>query len=359
MLAALAGVLAALHGVDRGACGSRCRTRVAVVTVLAFSAAAPLGDVRHPGVSGAPRCTHGRDRDRGAHGPTSRRKLVALAVAVHRRVAVAVGEVRTDRRCARVRGCRGAGGGPAHRRRGLLDRRRARACRRRCSSARTRPGTAAGPSYASGDHFVNSGEMTGGRDRPELRRSVRSDSSVCSSTATSGSSAWSPVFLLAIPAFAYFVRRRPPRWDVLVIPLAVGWFNATFVALTMHGWWWPGRQVGGRAAVRRARGRVVGRAEPRRAVGSRRPRRDRRVRSTPWLIARGHRRRPHHGRHVRNHHAPGGACGGASCCPTTAMQVSATGCCTAIWLARSRRRGGCRRATADSGVVEIKQVTSN
>ena len=22
-----------------------------------------------------------------------------------------------------------------------------------------------------------------------------------------------------------------------------GWFVATFVALTMHGWWWPGRQV--------------------------------------------------------------------------------------------------------------------
>jgi hypothetical protein len=24
---------------------------------------------------------------------------------------------------------------------------------------------------------------------------------------------------------------------------AVGWFVATWVALTMHGWWWPGRQV--------------------------------------------------------------------------------------------------------------------
>jgi hypothetical protein len=29
----------------------------------------------------------------------------------------------------------------------------------------------------------------------------------------------------------------------IVLPLAVGWLNATFVALTMHGWWWPGRQV--------------------------------------------------------------------------------------------------------------------
>ena len=30
---------------------------------------------------------------------------------------------------------------------------------------------------------------------------------------------------------------------MLVAPLAVGWLNATFVALTMHGWWWPGRQT--------------------------------------------------------------------------------------------------------------------
>jgi hypothetical protein len=28
-----------------------------------------------------------------------------------------------------------------------------------------------------------------------------------------------------------------------VLGLAAGWLNATFVALTMHGWWWPGRQV--------------------------------------------------------------------------------------------------------------------
>ena len=25
--------------------------------------------------------------------------------------------------------------------------------------------------------------------------------------------------------------------------LAAGWLVATFVALTMHGYWWPGRQV--------------------------------------------------------------------------------------------------------------------
>jgi hypothetical protein len=30
---------------------------------------------------------------------------------------------------------------------------------------------------------------------------------------------------------------------VLALPLAAGWAVATWLALTMHGWWWPGRQV--------------------------------------------------------------------------------------------------------------------
>jgi hypothetical protein len=30
---------------------------------------------------------------------------------------------------------------------------------------------------------------------------------------------------------------------VLALPLAAGWLSATYLALTMHGWWWPGRQV--------------------------------------------------------------------------------------------------------------------
>ena len=30
---------------------------------------------------------------------------------------------------------------------------------------------------------------------------------------------------------------------MLLLPLAAGWATATWVALTMHGWWWPGRQV--------------------------------------------------------------------------------------------------------------------
>jgi hypothetical protein len=55
--------------------------------------------------------------------------------------------------------------------------------------------------------------------------------------------AWTPVFLLAVPALAALARRRPPGWLVLVAPLAAGWLSATFAAVTMHDWAWPGRQV--------------------------------------------------------------------------------------------------------------------
>jgi hypothetical protein len=55
--------------------------------------------------------------------------------------------------------------------------------------------------------------------------------------------AWAPVFLLAVPALATLARRRPPGWLVLAAPLGAGWLTATFVALSMHDWAWPGRQV--------------------------------------------------------------------------------------------------------------------
>src|SRR5262249_50716250 len=42
---------------------------------------------------------------------------------------------------------------------------------------------------------------------------------------------------------AALLRRRPAWWPFAVVPLAAGWLNATFVAYTMHGVWWPGRQT--------------------------------------------------------------------------------------------------------------------
>jgi hypothetical protein len=55
--------------------------------------------------------------------------------------------------------------------------------------------------------------------------------------------AWQPAWFLVVPAAVALIRARPPRWSTLASPLAVGWLSATFLALTMHGWWWPGRQL--------------------------------------------------------------------------------------------------------------------
>jgi hypothetical protein len=95
--------------------------------------------------------------------------------------------------------------------------------------------------YAAGDHFVD-GEAGVIGSRPEyLGRSRRLVGLLVDNTY--GLVAWAPVYFLAVAALGAVVRRRPPGWLVLLLPLAAGWFTATFVALTMHGWWWPGRQV--------------------------------------------------------------------------------------------------------------------
>lgn len=95
--------------------------------------------------------------------------------------------------------------------------------------------------YAAGDHFVG-GELTVMGVQPDYAsRAVRLVNLLVDRQF--GLAAWAPIFLFAIPALAALVRRRPPGTAALVLPLAAGWLNATFVALTMHGWWWPGRQV--------------------------------------------------------------------------------------------------------------------
>ena len=97
-----------------------------------------------------------------------------------------------------------------------------------------------------------------------------------------GLAVWQPAWLCAVPAVAWLLGRgrragrdpsrtgvprgeRPrtpsPADDtadvvtagrgraglapgmVLALPLAAGWLVATYLALTMHGWWFPGRQV--------------------------------------------------------------------------------------------------------------------
>lgn len=95
--------------------------------------------------------------------------------------------------------------------------------------------------YASGDHFVG-GELTVvGTQVNLLGRSSRLLGLLVGSTF--GLAAWQPAWLAVVPAFAAVARRRPDGWVSLAGPLAAGWLTATFVALTMQGWWWPGRQV--------------------------------------------------------------------------------------------------------------------
>ncbi len=97
--------------------------------------------------------------------------------------------------------------------------------------------------YAAGDHFTGGEFEVVGTEPHYLGRSRRVPGLLLDRTF--GLAVWMPGYLLAVPALAVLVTRRPrpPWWPVLAAPLAAGWATATWVALTMHGWWWPGRQV--------------------------------------------------------------------------------------------------------------------
>jgi hypothetical protein len=95
--------------------------------------------------------------------------------------------------------------------------------------------------YAVGDHFVTGELSVVGTEPDYLGRSRRLVGLLVDRGF--GVAAWQPAWLLAVPALAVLARRRPPGWAALAAPLAAGWLVATFVALTMHGWWFAGRQV--------------------------------------------------------------------------------------------------------------------
>ncbi|HEX2299920.1 MAG TPA: hypothetical protein VHH34_15655, partial [Pseudonocardiaceae bacterium] len=100
--------------------------------------------------------------------------------------------------------------------------------------------------YASGDHFERTGEFSVVGTSPDyLGRSVRLVGLLVDRDF--GLVAWAPGWLLLVPALAALPARSSrvsgAGRAALLAPLAVGWLVATFVALTMHGFWWPGRQV--------------------------------------------------------------------------------------------------------------------
>lgn len=96
--------------------------------------------------------------------------------------------------------------------------------------------------YAAGDHFAG-GEFTAiGNEVNVWGRSTRLIGLLVDRGF--GIAAWQPAFLLLPLAAGRAVARRSERNVAIALWLIVaGWLVATFVALTMHGWWFPGRQL--------------------------------------------------------------------------------------------------------------------
>lgn len=96
--------------------------------------------------------------------------------------------------------------------------------------------------YASGEHFAETGEFSVvGSDPNFAARSTRLIGLLIDRKF--GLAAWQPAWLLAVGALVVFLRRRPPGWTAVAAPFAAGWLFAAFAAVTMHGWWWPGRHA--------------------------------------------------------------------------------------------------------------------
>ena len=97
--------------------------------------------------------------------------------------------------------------------------------------------------YATGDQFQATGQLSVVGVHPDyVGRSLRLTGLMVDTTF--GLVPWQPALVVAVAAVAVVaVRGRlPERW-LLLAPLGAGWATATWVALTMHGFWSPGRQV--------------------------------------------------------------------------------------------------------------------
>lgn len=96
--------------------------------------------------------------------------------------------------------------------------------------------------YSTADHFTGGEFEVIGSDPNYVGRSRRLVGLLVDRGF--GLVAWGPVSLLAVPAVAAWARSRGVQWGWLPMALiGAGWATATWVALTMHGWWFPGRQV--------------------------------------------------------------------------------------------------------------------
>ena len=95
--------------------------------------------------------------------------------------------------------------------------------------------------YAAGDHFVG-GEFTAVGTQTDLwGRSTRLIGLLIDQGF--GLGAWQPAYLAMAITAGWWITRVRREGPLLVVVATAGWLVATFVALTMHGWWFPGRQV--------------------------------------------------------------------------------------------------------------------
>lgn len=96
--------------------------------------------------------------------------------------------------------------------------------------------------YASGDFFQGPGEFAVVGTSPNyFGRSERLSALLLDRHW--GIAAWQPAWLLIVPALGALLAARPRGWSALAFPALGGWLVATFVALTMSGFWSPGRQI--------------------------------------------------------------------------------------------------------------------
>ncbi len=95
--------------------------------------------------------------------------------------------------------------------------------------------------YASGDHFVNGEFEVVGRNPNFFARTRRLSGLLFDQGF--GLIAWAPFYFALIPSFIALAKWRVQNASILWLTAATGWSVATWVALTMHGWWWPGRQL--------------------------------------------------------------------------------------------------------------------
>ncbi len=96
--------------------------------------------------------------------------------------------------------------------------------------------------YSTGDHFIDDGEFAViGTDPDYVGRSRRLSGLLVDRRF--GLIPWAPIWAIVPFALAWYAAAARRHRLLLLAPMAAAWLVATFVALTMHGWWSPGRQI--------------------------------------------------------------------------------------------------------------------